>query len=241
MSKSNTESKTVTIDDLLNFDPLLEAEKITGVSYKDTKAGEGFDNPASALGFLLAHDHARAKEEKLMELGDTVLSNDLDRYQAIIEKYGFEKVLEDDFLNDDHRKEDEQTWEKFFVYAHRKYGLLLSFDTFTWVKGEKPHVNGGSVVYNWKPLVDNWQEVVSSGGYIDNDVWGGNHDCREALIHKMNNLNNRGEFVIPWHKRPFLWLLHYGETRNKNYDHKAVTAARIERLPQWVKDFIGPE
>src|ERR1017187_5685094 len=126
---SGEKEMTNKLDELLKFDALQEAEKQTGVSYKDTTKGEGFDNPATALGFLLMRENAMAKEEILTELGDTTFNNDLDRYQSIIEKYGFEKVLEDDFI-DPHNlsNPDETKYEKYFIYAHRQKGLLLAFD-----------------------------------------------------------------------------------------------------------------
>lgn len=220
--------KKVELDDLLKFDPLDTAEKITGTSIHDDG---GLDNPSMALGFLLAQDHAKAKTEWLTELGDTTFSNKLDRYQSIIEKYGFEKVLEDTFAANGR-------FETYFIYAH-KNGLLLSFDTFG---GDR--VNGGHVYYNWKPLVEIGEawECTSSGGYHDTAqglVWAGYHDCREALIHNLNKLNNRGQFVTPWTKPPFLWLLHYGDSKSKDYDHVAITKARIERMPEWVQRFIS--
>lgn len=220
------------LDKLLKFDPLDTAEKITGVSTADAEL-QGFENPAMAVGFVLMQENAAAKEEWLTELDDTSFHNKLERYQRIIEKFGFEQVLADNFTSkwDNH--------ENYFIYAHRK-GLLLSFDTFN-----QTSVNGGKVYYQWRPSVplDETHGCRSSGcfeNYDTDPVWIGDHDCREALIHNLNKLNNRGEFVSPWIKRPFLWLLHHGDTEAENYDYKEINETRIERLPQWVKDFIGP-
>lgn len=219
------------LDELLKTDALADAEKITGVSIHDKTFDGGFDNPSVALGFLLMQENAAAKEAALTELGDTTLTNKLDRYQKIIESYGFEQVLADKFTS---RSGDEET---FFIYAHRK-GLILSFDTFSGTR-----VNGGEVYYNWRPLVpikEAWQ-CTSSGGYYGSDedpIWAGNHDCRESLIHNLNKLNNRGEFLASWIKEPFLWFVHYQESKEPEYDYEAITNARIERLPDWVKGII---
>lgn len=216
------------IDRLLAVDPLAEAERITGVSYKDEKRGKGLDNPAAALGLILLQTNAAAKEKVLRETGDTVFSNELPRYQSIIEKYGFENVLADHWLS---------RWghdETYFTYAHRK-GLLLAFDTFN---GKS--VNGGKVYYNWRPAsMEVMSGATSSGGLTKDGVWVGDHDCREALIHNLTKLDNRGEFVCPWAKRGFLWLLNFDEPKVEGYDYKAITEARIKRLPQWVQDFVG--
>lgn len=218
------------IDRLLAVDPLAEAERITGVSYKDKEHGEGFDNPATALGLILMQTNAVAKDKVLRETGDTVFSNELPRYQTIIEKYGFEKVLEDHW---------QSTWgpeEIYFIYAHRK-GLLLAFDTF-----DGKRVNGGKVYYNWRPAsLDVMCGATSSGGMTKDGVWVGDHDCREALIHNLTKLDNRGEFVCPWAKRGFLWLLHFDDPKTPGYNYQAITSERVSRLPQWVRDFIGPE
>lgn len=217
------------IDSMLKFDPLAEAEKVTGVRYSDKEAGEGFDNPATALGFRLMQDHAAAKERALTELGDTVFSNDLPRYRSIIESYGFQEVLADRWHS---RWGNDET---YFIFAHPK-GLLLSFDTFY---GDR--VNGGKVYYNWRPAdMERAWGCTSSGCMVSDDVWGGDHDCREALIHNITKLETNGTLITPWVKRPFLWLLHFDDSRVDGYDHAAITEARIKRLPQWVQDFIGP-
>jgi hypothetical protein len=152
-------------------------------------------------------------------------------YRTIIESYGFELVLDTPFRG--HHAE-----ERHFVYAHRD-GLLLSVDTYG---GER--VNGGKVYYTWQtsPDVKDRQNLTSSGGYIDRGVftlWQGDHDCREAIVHNLENLRAAGSFVSPWPKPPFLWLLHYMDKEPKNYDYEAITAARIALLPEWVREMIG--
>lgn len=216
------------IDALLKIDPLAVAEKITGISYKDKAFGEGLDNPATALGLLLMQAHAKEKEAALRETNDTVFSNELPRYLTIIEKFGFEQVLADEW---------QSTWgptETLYIFAHRK-GLLLSFDTFG---GNR--VNAAKVYYNWKPSIDEWWDCRSSGHMTEGGIWVGDHDAREALIHNLNKLNNRGAFVSPWAERPFLWLLNFDEPKVAGYDYRAITEARIARLPDWVKATITP-
>lgn len=219
------------LDELLRFDPLATAEEITGVSYNDESAGKGFDNPSNALGLLLAHQHSDDKRRILLDAGDTTHGDKLPRYCGIIERFGFELVLEDQWKS---------SWghgEIYLIYAHRR-GLLLSFDSYG---GDG--VNSATVRYNWKPCVP-WSDALdctSSGRMVSDEAWSGDHDAREALIHNLNKLNNRGEFVSPWVERPFLWLLHYDESKVPGYDYRAITESRVARLPDWVRDFIGPE
>ncbi len=215
---------------LLRFDPLAEAERLTGTSIHDP-APDGQMNAATALGFVVMQSHAAAKEAALRARGDTLFSNELGRYLGIIEAAGFEQVLSVPFQHyPDHG-------DRYFIYARRD-GLLLAFDTFG---GEKT-VNGGKVYYSWRPSEaarENPWAYTSSGGYRG-DVWQGDHDCREALIYNLDRLAANGEFVCPWVERPFLWLLNYAEPKVEGYDYHAINRERIAALPPWVREFIGP-
>lgn len=154
------------------------------------------------------------------------------RYRAIIENYGFEQALEIPFDGRDGEK------DTFFVYAHRD-GLLLSFDTF-W---NRKSVNAATVRYNWRPNGDRsqWRDGMVSSGHLHKteDVWIGDHDAREALLFKLDRLRKHGEFLNPWIERPFLWLLHYMDTKRPGYSHDAINAERIALLPAWVQEMIG--
>lgn len=225
--------------EMLTFDPLAEAERITGQSYKDN---EGM-NAATGLGMALMWEHAAQKNAVLTARGDTTFSNKLERYQAIIEANGFEHVLRVPFQHYD-------TPDALMVYARRD-GLLLAFDTFS----DESTVNGGHLYYNWRPSPQcaadhEYWGITSPGGWkradgrdgpiTEDDVWRGNHDCREALIYNIDRLTANGEFVSPWIERPFIWLLHYGDTK-QDYDYDAINAERIAMLPSWVREMIGPE
>ncbi|MBK5958070.1 hypothetical protein CCR97_08045 [Rhodoplanes elegans] len=211
------------IDDLLSFDPLAAAEGLTG-----ERMGESLNDETAALGLLFACTHSKMKRDALHEVGDTTYGDSLARYLSILDRLGFEQVLADEWPSSHNG-----VIETFFVFAHRD-GLLLSFDTF---RGNT--VNAAKVSYNWMPKVDDWRNVRSSG-HMNDGVWVGYHDAREALCHNLMKLRNRGEFVCPWIEQPFLWLLHYDDTKQPNYDYAAITSERISRLPQWVRDFISP-
>jgi len=215
---------TANISDVLKFDPLDVAERITGTSTHDA------NSPAMALGFLLAMKHGARKEEMLAEIGDTRFSNTLSDYVAIVEKAGFEQVLALPFAG------NEDVQETMFVFA-RHDGLLLRFDTY-----QSDRVNGGAVYYNWRPdSIKTMHRYTSSGGMVSDTVWAGDHDCREAIVHKMKQLQENGACVSPWVKRPFLWLLHYMDAKVEGYDYEAINASRVAMLPEWVREFIGPQ
>jgi len=223
--------KTPSISDMLAFDPIDTAERIMG---------RGSDD-ATKLGMLLAMDHGRKKLAMLESLDDTTFANTVERYLRITGEMGFEEVLRLPFKGrawDDGPAPD----EAMFILAHRD-GLLLKFDTY-----QTKDVNGASVYYNWQPNpgVDHWR-VTSSGQYFDYDAdtgrgtWAGDHDAREALRHKIQRLRDNGRFLSRWKQRPFMWLLHHMDTKEEGYDHDAINAERIGRLPDWVRTMITPE
>ena len=234
MSDSPTKERTVpTVSDeavraMLDLDPLAEAEKLTGHSYKEDESTQG-------LGFVLLQVSAQAKDEALTARGDTTFRNTLERYVGIIEAYGFRQVLDLPF-------EDYGYAEHKFVYWHDD-GLLLTFDTYQAV-----NVNGGHVYYNWRPNDPrgHWGMVVSSG-HFSGEVWSGYHDCREALIFNLDQLRTNGKFVSPWVDDPKVWLMTRTEAhavddadwlvRSAHYDD--VIEANLARLPEDVRKAIS--
>lgn len=207
---------------VMKIDPLEAAERLTGQVVED--GGIGF-----AAGLAMIHGKASAMERLLTARGDVWDGMPLAEYRAIVETYGFELVHEIAFEADGRS-------EACLFYAHHD-GLLLRFDTYN---GD--HVNSGNVYYCWRKRADTddtW--LLSSGRWIgpDYSVFAGHHDCREALLFKMDRLRAAGEFVSPWPERPFLWLLHYGDTRTEGCDCNAINSERIAILPEWVREFIG--
>jgi len=218
------------LDRLLKFDPLDTAEQMLGR-----------DNPdALNLGMAMHINHVQRKREALEALGDTGFTNTLVRYQEIITLMGFELALELPFVAHSLNANDPDGEERFFIYAHRD-GLLLCFDTWC---GDQ--VNSAKVYYNWIPhnTTEYWG-YTSSGhfeGYVDREnpgVWCGDHDAREALRHKIQGLRSAGSLLPKWRRRPWLWLLHYQDTKEPGYDHEAITESRIKMCPEWVQDMIG--
>lgn len=215
---------------LLDYDPLQAAENITGESYRNEDTG--------MLGLLLAMDHSARKEAHLIELGDSTLCNKLERYRAIIEDIGFELVLDIPFMG---RGWGEQPVEEhFFVFVHRELGILLDFDTFG---GDG--VNGGKFYYCIKLNENACGRVTSSGTFRDYDspnrYWAGDHDCREAIRYHIDQLKANGTFLKNWPKDNdlFLWMLHYMDTKDDNYNYKAINKERQAMLPIDVQEQFG--
>lgn len=142
------------IKDLQNFDGLAEAEKLTGASYKE--------NDSTAIIGMGLHFAKNKQMKELMELtNDTCFSETEESYLAKVISFGFEVVLKQPFIG---RKEIE---ERFYILWHKKYSILLVFDTYTGSKGSKPSRNGGYIYYNWSPNEGiGHSSFTSSGGFI---------------------------------------------------------------------------
>lgn len=208
---------------LLNYDPLDNAEHVTGKSYKT-------DECTMAIGFI---DHLRASAERnatLELLDDTAFSNTVERYTRIITEEGFERVLEIPFADKD------GTPESFQIWFHPD-GLLLDFDTF-----RTRDINSAKFYFNVRPKEQHsMYELRCSGGFCrsDNTAFSGDFDAREALRFHIRQLRAAGEFLNPWVEQPFLWLLHYMDVKAEGYDHAAITEERIAMLPEHVRKAIA--
>jgi hypothetical protein len=232
------------ISDILKVDPLVEAEKATGKSYKE-------DDATMNLGFLLNVQNNLVKENALKSTGDSVFSMDWLAYCEFVENLGFGLMIED--FNEDGT-------ESVRIYYHEKDGLLLKTDSFN---GNR---NSAIVYYNWRPDIkpkEEWKDpnkveladwgVTSSGSWNRTDditdktvedhwrslVWSGDHDAREALSFNMRQLRENGTFMPIWKNRPFLWLLGHWESKGE-YSYAKINESRIKKLPEWVQDAITP-
>lgn len=214
----------------LSQDPIADAERVCGASYAD-------DPGVAGLGFLLHAKKAETVAHMLKSRGDVTFSMPLEEYIAIVEKNGFERVYCEEFPNNDGGKDA-------LMVFFREPCQLLVFDTY---RGQKV-VNGGHVYYNWLPNDRNdmyRMQLTSSGGFRDSGdgtmLWAGYHDCREAVLFKLGQLEKYGKLVSPWVARPFLWLLHWMDTKIEGYDYMAISNHRITKLPEHVRACITPK
>lgn len=159
-------------------------------------------------------------------------------YLRIVESIGFKSILIEPFINEDGIE------ERLHIMWNENHSILLVFDTYTWgddgswaKAGESvppPSINGGHFYYNWIPNADCKTHCTSSGGYVDDHVWSGDHDCREAIKFNIGRLLENGRFVKEWKEAPFLWLLHYMDTKKEGYDYKKINKERLSKLPEQV-------
>lgn len=159
LSKVNVDED---LEKMLKTDPLREAEEVTGKSYKE-------DEKTEKLGFALHMLHADSKRAALMSRGDSHYGISLGEYLRIVTEIGFEPALELPFYSNSSEQE-----EKLYIMWHND-GILLVFDTF------RGMLNGGKFYYNCEIQNDEFFKATSSGHCARENVWAGDHDCREAI------------------------------------------------------------
>lgn len=231
------EVQAMSTSELLQFDALSEAEAMTGLSYKT-------DTTTERLGTALHMAVVKVRQNKLAVQGDTGLSNTLADYLAVLSDIGFVELGRWSFVGRTYRDEPPHT-EHSYLFGHKAKGILLFFDTY---RGEQ--VNGGNFLYNWRPNADNdqWHGVTSSGHLaqtLEDRVWVGYHDCRQALRHNIRQLEAAGEFVTPWLEAPHMWFAGHNEyDRDAGYPAlgakvNKLTYERLVSCPKWVQRLIS--
>lgn len=205
--------------ELLKKDSLDTAEKAVG-------PGEA----ANMLGLLLMQNLAREKEDVFSILGDTHFSMPHEECLRLLARNGFEKVY--------HETHGENN-DAYEIWWHSD-GLLLTVESYN-----RNPVNHLQVYYNWVPSVDlmiAWS-MTSSGGFYGDEperVWVGYYDGREGLFTHLKRLRQHGRFLPVWCKQPFLWFLNYSESRDRDYEYKAINKLKFVALPAHVQTAIGP-
>lgn len=196
---------TKQFDDLLNMDPLLEAENITGKSYKD-------DEDTTMLGMAL---HMLKNEQVRLELGlrgDTYYSMTYDEYMAVAHNLGFVTMLSLPFTNGDGVEEVQE-----FLWRD---GLLLITESYTWEKGGKRSTNNAKMYFNceFPASSDAWSfrfsghlhtAMYDQGRY----VWIGDVDVREALVNTVNRMETEGTILKDWIEQPHMYLFNYVDSK----------------------------
>lgn len=226
---TNLKTGSTELDTLLNFDPLDTAEKLLNTRGSD----------AIGLGMLMAMQHGDTKRKVLEANDDTLFSNTVERYVRIVKELGFEQVLTAPFTG-------HTVNEMFYIFAHRD-GMILCFDTYM-----GSDVNGAHLYYNLEfTNIDhgNHCSVISSGSWVEYEVdrdsrtvsgvWSGHHDAREGLKHTIAKIRKNCKILTKWKDDPFLWLLHYMDTKTENYDYAAINAERLAMCPEWVRNMLA--
>ncbi len=179
-------------DSILNYDPLLEAEKLTGKSYKE-------DDQTSALGLLMHMEHGRRKREELALRGDTYWGMPYAEAMDIFLGQGFVPVWGYSFEDRGAVRQACALWCD---------GLLLVVDEY------EGTLNTAKLEFNWTPLEGHpWSEFFRlpiSGGMehrsegfddVEGDPWVGvaDIDVREGFVHLLAKLRASGVLLTTWY------------------------------------------
>jgi len=189
------------IKELLAFDGLAEAEKITG---KDSAN----DDATVMLGMLSTMDNQERKQKALRATSDTRYDIKIEELFDILEVEGFEKIFQREFTRPDIYRADNETYDyidssNLYAFWHPTEFILVEFESYPRHKIEDGAVvaeyftiNSGSMYYCIKPNGDQREfgQLTSSGGFR-NGIWSGNHDIREGFRFNLNNLRENGTFV----------------------------------------------
>jgi len=215
------------IAEALSFDPLAEAERITGSSYKDDKS-------TAFLGMFLAMEQSSRKARLLQESNDTCNHNNLAQNVQVVESLGFQLLESGTFQSAGMGDEGQE--EQWSIYW--RDGILLFLDSF------RGNLNSGHAYFNYRLNPGSRSLTGYSGGFTltpeGDRVAYGSIDIREGLRHRLTTMEENGEFLSQWVERPFLWLLHHSDTKVPGYDHEAITKQRISLLSQDVQDAVTP-
>lgn len=88
---------------------------------------------------------------------------------------------------------------------------------------------------------DEWCDIVTD--YVKENqlvkVWSGDHSCQEAIKFNISELEKNGAFLKQWVEPPFMWLLHYMDSKDDGYDYKAITNERLKQLPKEVLEAMN--
>lgn len=205
---------------LMKKDPVAMAEEIVGR-----------DGDAVGLAICIMQQIQAEKEDVLNVLGDTHFEMPYVECVRLLERAGFEKVFTEMFGD---------MADVFEIWWHAD-GLLLTSESY-----DQRWVNSCQVYYNWQTADKTRRyEFTSSGGWYpvsansDEFVWSGHYDGRQGLLTHLKRLRENGQLLLTWVKQPFLWFLNYSDTKNKDYDYRAINRLKYEVLPEHVKQAIG--
>ncbi len=207
------------LNDALQYDPLAQAEKICGKSYKE-------DESVAWLGMAMQMEHNDRISALLKQNRDTCYRNTLEEQIAVFEDMGFRLLICEPI---------EGTKDKWRIFW--RAGVLLFCDSYS---GDKS-LNSGKIYFNYcGPREAMIQCSNGYAGKVDGEnVYSGSKDVREGLRHCLDTMTESGKLLEKWVEKPFLWLLHYMDTKIEGYDYNEINSERIAMLPDDVREAIG--
>ena len=202
------QKKAMSVDELLRFDALAEAERLTGSSYKD-------DEGTACLGFGMHIAAGQKKAETLQKLGDTFFGIEWGSFVRLLQSspVGLSLEWQGKFKDDQHGTDGDEVafvnrTRSVLVYAH-------SYGHPSWYAGSPVTVNMAHAYFQIQLSEEGQHSVWGipySGGCVDRDswTWGCDVDGREGLFHWLNKLETVGT-LVPWRFPMHFWPLNYVE------------------------------
>lgn len=232
------QESTIT-SDILNLDPLLAAEKVTGKSYKD-------DRQTALLGMFINQMKSKVVKGIRESERDTYYRIGWDEFKKLIVSRGFTIDFQQRFEYEEGRPRPEE------IIAHRGF-VLLHATSFTWTDSGEETLNGGSVYWQ---TVCNLSNIMGgqfrvSGGCVghldipgdydykkisdksldkDRFIHGGSFDVRDGLFSCLDGIEAIST-PIPIEKDQFIWCVNYAEDKVKGYDSQQITRSKIQTVP----------
>ena len=228
------------IDELLRYDPIAEAEKITRKGH-----WSNFSDEDNMLALLLNMKHVENKEKVLKGNKDTYFSVSWNYLIEVLFDNGFKIGTEWEFIDDQY---NEAHKEKAGIY-YREDGVVVFAESY----GDGTSVNSGKCFYEleMKDDVDKREffSLIHTGSRYEENKLENQLDIREGLIYELNKAATYGNFIKTWTNRNHLWILDYMES-HKRIDHNAkyevwnkqyreVTNEHISKCPKELQDIVA--
>ena len=80
--------------------------------------------------------------------------------------------------------------------------------------------------------------IAVTGGYTG-DVFAFSLFASDELFHTLKVIERDMELLPMWEVRSFLWMVHYTEERDPDFDYVAITDLRLAQCPDWLQDLVA--
>lgn len=223
-------------EELLKFDSLARAEKLTGQSYKD-------DQATTALGIVILQEVRKAKENRMAAEDDVNFSCGYEKFIRVAESMGFEQAYKEE-VEFDSKYGDGKQKEILFVYADRIRGTVLVMQTYN-----MSSVNMATIYWQGRGTRA-WGNSSSPHEVDEHYEFTYSKDVREGLRSTIRDLESlKGfEFIPVWNKYDFsgcmpkfvsYWDWYGYDFQDPNPPVKIAHERRVKLMPEWFTKQFG--
>lgn len=217
---------------VLNFDVVSNFEQQVGKRHDDWTKSE-------QLQFLKqAVISNQVKQGYLKNIGDTNFGMSWNEFLSLCENQGFEIAYRKDFIDDQWKQKN---IEEEIVLIHREKGFVLYADSYC----SKTSVNDAKLYgeIRMKEDIDKHVAFEALSGYSHSGTQYNTQeislDVRRGMVTKLNQLDGKFEFVIPWNEMPFVWFLNYMEAKTLSKEYKKINQQKIALMSSDAQQIMG--